>query len=86
MFRRKNPSAPVLREIIQTKDAVFMGWQKMKSGEFFALYNVIAAGHPSFGSTVTHDGLRKLNLQIPVTPLPRGTREKLLIPTTYSKD
>ncbi len=77
MFRRKNPSAPVLRESIQTKDAVFMGWQKMKSGAFFALYNVIAAGHPSFGSTVTHDGLRKLNLQIPVTPLPQASLKKL---------
>jgi hypothetical protein len=47
MFRQKNPSAPVLRESIQAKDAEFMGWQKMKSGEFFALFNVIAEGHPS---------------------------------------
>jgi hypothetical protein len=76
MFKLKNPSATTLRESIQAKDAVFMGWQKMKSGEFFALYNVIAAGHPSFGSTVTHDGLRKLNLQIPWTPLPEGLLKK----------
>ena len=72
MFKKKNPSALALRQSTQTEDAVFMGWQRMRSGEVFALYNIISVGHPSFGSTVTHKGLRKLNLQIPRTPLPQG--------------
>jgi len=67
MFKMKNPSAPALRQSTQTKDAIFMGWQKTKSGEIFALYNITAAGHPSLGSTVTDKSLLKLNLQIPQT-------------------
>lgn len=46
-------------------DAKFLGWQKTGSGEVFALYNVTAADHPSFGSTVTEKSLQKLNLQVP---------------------
>lgn len=70
MFKKRNPSTPALQQSTQTEDAVFMGWQRMRSGEVFALYNVISVGHPSYGSTVTHKGLRKLNLHIPLTPLP----------------
>jgi len=53
-------------------DATFLGWQKTRSGKTFALYNVTAANHPSRGSTVTETSLRKLNLQVPGTPLPQG--------------
>lgn len=51
-------------------DAVFVGWQKMSSGEEFPLYNITAELHPAKGSTVSDDTLRKLNLQIPATPSP----------------
>lgn len=76
MFTKKNPSAAVLRESIQAKDAVFMGWQRTGLGEFFALYNITAAGHPSLGSTVTEQGLRMLNLRVPRTPIPQGPVKK----------
>lgn len=77
MFKKINPSAADLRQGAQTEDAVFMGWQRMRSGEVFALYNVISVGHPSFGSTVTHNGLRKLNLKIPRTPPPQEQLTRL---------
>jgi len=76
MFKKKNPSAPALRQRTQTKDAVFMGWQRLRSGEVFALYSITAAGHPSFGSTVTDHGLHKLNLQVPGALLPQGPMKK----------
>jgi len=50
-------------------DAVFLGWQETQSGDLLALYTVTAAGHPSFGSTLTDQGLNKLNLHVPRTPL-----------------
>ena len=53
-------------------DAEFLGWQKTRSGEKFALYNVTAPGHPLFRSTVSETTLRKENLEIPPTPLPQG--------------
>jgi hypothetical protein len=40
----------------------------MSSGEEFPLYNITAKHHPSKDSTVSHDTLRKLKLQIPATP------------------
>jgi hypothetical protein len=49
-------------------DARFLGWQKTHSGEVFAFYNITAADHPLYGSTVTDDTLNKLNLQIPELP------------------
>jgi hypothetical protein len=58
-------------------DAKFLGWQKTGSGEVFALYNITAADHPSFGSTLTEKSLQKLNLQVPGAPLPPGLVEKL---------
>ena len=51
-------------------DAVFVGWQKTSLGEPFPLYNITAAHHPSRGSTVTDQTLRKLRLSIPKTPAP----------------
>ena len=53
------------------EDAVFMGWQTTRVGGPLALYNITAEGHPSFGSTVTGKSLRKLNLEIPITPPPQ---------------
>jgi len=46
-------------------DAVFIGWQETPTGKAFALYSVTAAGHPSYGSTVSEETLNALNLQIP---------------------
>jgi len=56
--------------------AKFLGWQKTSLGETFALYNITAAGHPSFGSTVTSKTLHKLNLQAPTAPLVQGPTKK----------
>ena len=72
MYKGKNPTARTLPQSARKEDAVFMGWQRMGSGEALALYNITAAGHPSLGSTVTDKGLVKLNLQIPQTPLRAG--------------
>lgn len=58
-------------------DAEFLGWQKTGWGEVFALYNITAADHPSFGSTVTEKSLQKLDLQVPAAPLPRGPVKNL---------
>jgi hypothetical protein len=53
----------------QSKDAKFLGWQPIKSGEMVALFNIIDRKHPNYGSTVTEDTLRNLHLQVPSTPL-----------------
>ncbi len=58
-------------------DAKFLGWQKTGAGEAFALYNITAADHPSFGSTVTEKSLEKMDLEVPGTPLPEGPVKKL---------
>ncbi len=50
-------------------DAEFLGWQKTRRGEAFALYNVTAEQHPLYRSTVSEKTLRKQNLEIPPTPL-----------------
>jgi hypothetical protein len=68
MFKDKNPRARASPQNTRNEDAVFMGWQPTRSGEVFALYTITAAGHPSFGSTVTDKSLRTLNLEIPQTP------------------
>lgn len=65
MFKDKNPTARTSPQNIWNEDAVFMGWQKTLSGESFALYNITAVNHPSFGSTVTEADLHKLNLRVP---------------------
>ena len=69
MLNDKKPEAPTLRERVLQEDAIFLGWQRTRAGGTFALYTITAAGHPSLGSTVTDRSLRKLNLQIPLTPM-----------------
>lgn len=49
-------------------DAVFLGWQKTLAGDIFPIFNVTAADHPFFHSTVTEATLRKLNLRVPQIP------------------
>ena len=49
-------------------DAEFIGWQKNSHGRSFALYNITSKDHPSFGSTVTKESLRDMNLKIPEVP------------------
>ena len=58
-------------------DAVFIGWQEMHSGGVFALFIITAAGHPSYGSTVSEETLNKLNLQIPRGHSSKGTGNNL---------
>jgi hypothetical protein len=48
-----------------SQDVVFLGWQKMTSGEAIPLYNVMAENHPLYGSTVTNATLQKHNLPVP---------------------
>jgi hypothetical protein len=61
---------------VPNSDAKFLGWQDTLSGESFALYNITAEDHPSFGSTVSEISLQKLNLQVPDAPHPDDTGEK----------
>jgi len=72
MFTEKRGTARTVPQSTRHDDAVFMGWQRMESGELLALYNVTATGHPSLGSTVTDKSLLELNLQVPQTPLRPG--------------
>ena len=60
-------------------DAEFIGWQEFPSGKMYALYNVTAAKHPLYHSTVTAKTLLEHNLNIPSTPLSIGSDEKLKI-------
>lgn len=57
-------------------DAEFLGWQKTRTGEVFALYNITAKQHPLYRSTVTEKTLRQKHLEIPPTPLPQGQLKK----------
>jgi hypothetical protein len=59
---------PFSNQFDQSDDAVFLGWQKVPSGDFVALYNITVAGHPSNGSTVCDHTLRELNLRVPEFP------------------
>ncbi len=54
-------------------DAEFLGWQRTSSGGDVPLFNVTAEGHPSFGSTLTEKGLKKLDLKVPDIPLRGGS-------------
>jgi len=51
-------------------DAIFLGWQKRKSEDLFPLFNITAADHPLYQSTVSEATLRKLHLRVPRTPSP----------------
>lgn len=44
---------------------VFIGWQETIAGNNIALYNITAANHPSFGSTVSEKAQNMINLKIP---------------------
>ena len=60
---------------IRNSDAVFLGWQQTPWGTPMALFNITARGHPSYGSTVSEDTLRKFHLQIPqILPHQRGMK------------
>ena len=76
MVRDKNVAATILARSGWGEDAVFMGWQETRVGEPFALFNITAEGHPSFGSTVAEKSLRELDLQVPGAPLPQGSVKK----------
>ena len=71
MFKNKKLSLPTSdsHRSVQTNDAVFLGWQSNFEGGFFPLYIITAQNHPSNGSTVTDETLRKMKLEIPQTPL-----------------
>jgi hypothetical protein len=58
-------------------DARFIGWQENLKGEVLALYNITAANHPLYGSTVTGKSLRDMNLHVPDAPPPEGPVGKL---------
>jgi hypothetical protein len=60
MSKKRSPAAD--------SDAVFVGWQQLVTGSPIALYNVIAAGNPCYGSTVSEQKLNELNLKIPKQP------------------
>jgi hypothetical protein len=49
-------------------DAEFLGWQRTKSGDAIALYNVTAEQHPLYQSTVSEKTLIRENLEVPQTP------------------
>jgi len=66
---------------VQNSDAVFIGWQEMYSGDDCALYNITAAGHPSYGSTVSEKTLNKLNLQVPKQQIHKGKKNISQIPS-----
>lgn len=63
---------------LRNSDAVFLGRQKRPLGIPLALYNITAVDHPSYGSSVYKDTLRKLNLQIPQVQHPQGLAKLLL--------
>jgi phage/plasmid-like protein (TIGR03299 family) len=54
---------------IMNQEAQFRGWQS-GSESLFPLYNVVKAGHPSYGSTVSETTLQALHIRIPRTPSP----------------
>jgi hypothetical protein len=76
MFIDKKSEFRIVPQGPRRPDAVFLGWQLIRSGDPIALYNITAVGHPSHGSTVTDKTLMKLNLQIPGTPPPDENTKK----------
>ena len=51
-------------------DAEFLGWQETVTGNVVPLFNIVTPGHSYYGSTVTEQTLRNLNLQLPELPDP----------------
>ncbi len=58
-------------------DAVFIGYQMTEKGKSIPLFNIIAEDHPRKGSTVSEEGLKLLNLQVPEIPDQKGGPEKI---------
>ena len=77
MLKNRKPAGRTARQGPPGTDAVFLGWQPMRSGEVYALYNITATGHPSHGSTVTGPTLRKLHLRVPGTTISKRRVKKL---------
>lgn len=68
--QRDNPRLQADTAESANADATFLGWQKTKSGEVYALYTVTVEHHPLYQSTVSERTLRRQGLQIPPTPPP----------------
>lgn len=51
-------------------DADFLGWQETVAGDIFPIFNITAADHPLYQSTVSEETLRKLHLRVPQMPPP----------------
>lgn len=51
-------------------DAVFLGWQKRSGKDIFPLFNITAADHPLYQSTVSEATLRREHLRVPDIPSP----------------
>jgi hypothetical protein len=58
-------------QYVHSEDAVFLGWQETYLGKLKALFCVTAAGHPSYGSTVSDKTLHKLNMRVPQVSPPQ---------------
>jgi len=65
MSNEQNPATGSEPQNTRDEDAVFKGWQETGRGSSFPLYTIMATDHPSRGSTVSEQTLRKLNLQVP---------------------
>lgn len=59
---------------LTNSDAVFLGWQKNHVGDSFALYNITRKDHPSYGSTVSENTIKKLNLKMPEQDYSEGRK------------
>ncbi len=56
--------------VVQSRDVVFLGWQKTNSGDLYPLFNILKIGHPLYLSTVTEKTLQAQHLRIPRAPSP----------------
>jgi phage/plasmid-like protein (TIGR03299 family) len=55
---------------VREPEAVFLGWQKTKTGDIIPLYNILKKDHTSYRSTVMETTLQAMHLRIPRTPSP----------------
>ena len=72
MSSEQNPATGSEPQNTRDEDAVFKGWQETGRGSSFPLYMIMATDHPSRGSTVSEQTLRKLNLQVPGSRSDKG--------------
>jgi phage/plasmid-like protein (TIGR03299 family) len=63
MLKHKNPPS-------YDSDAEFIGWQETLKKGIVPLFNITAANHPSYHSTVCDETLRSMNLRVPATLSP----------------